>query len=242
MNQAFVKGRPPADSLALRSEAGEARQVARQGLGKLLAAKQERPFVELCCAIEARRTPMANVIVQFTAPVAGTGTTTAASGYARVAAVQSYQPVLYVAWSRPTSRRGAPSGETTSLLEAFRRGSSLEDATVPVRDAQNLLWAQLFSGPDPLLEVGPSELNALLSAIRARYALTVLDCPPCNSPEAAAISRFVDGSIIVAAANRTRKREIDEATMRIERAGGQIVGLVFNRQRRILPRWLDSRL
>jgi Mrp family chromosome partitioning ATPase len=50
-------------------------------------------------------------------------------------------------------------------------------------------------------------------------------------PEATALARHCDGSVLVVAAGKTSQSEIGAARRQIERVGGQVVGLVLNRER-----------
>ncbi|MGE4049378.1 MAG: hypothetical protein AB7F35_31375, partial [Acetobacteraceae bacterium] len=61
------------------------------------------------------------------------------------------------------------------------------------------------------------------------------------APEAAAVSRYCDGSVLVVAAGRTTQSEIETAKTLIERLGGQTVGVVLNRERSVMPSWLNRR-
>jgi Mrp family chromosome partitioning ATPase len=82
-------------------------------------------------------------------------------------------------------------------------------------------------------------MQAMLDTLRTNHPVIVLDTPPTEAPESAAVSRYCDGSVLVVAAGRTRQWEIENAKALLERLGGQTVGVVLNRERSILPRWLS---
>lgn len=212
----------------------------RIGIGAI--ARHEPAFVQLYYAIEARRTSAMPLVVQFISPTQGTGASTVASGYARVAADDCAQPVLYIDCTGGLVRRRGNAQETPTLADALRRGLPLSDATVPVRDARNLCWTRLGPGPRPLLAMGGDRVQSLLDMLRPSHSVIVLDTPSTEAPEAAAVSRYCDGSVLVVAAGRTRQSEIEAAKILIERMGGQTVGVVLNRERSVLPRWLSRRL
>ena len=71
--------------------ASEQRALAPVRIGIGAIARHHPSFVQLYYAIEARRTSSMPLVVQFIAPAAGTGSSTVASGYARVAADDSGQ-------------------------------------------------------------------------------------------------------------------------------------------------------
>ena len=210
----------------------------RIGIGAI--SRHHPSFVQLYYAIEARRTSAMPLVVQFISPTPGTGASTVASGYARVAADDCAQPVLYIDCnaSRTKPRRGATEPQSLTLSDALRRGLPLAEAIAPVRDAKNLLWARLGSGERPLLALGGERLQSMLDMLRANHPVIVLDTPPSEAPESAAVSRYCDGSVLVVAAGQTKQWEIENAKSLLERLGGQTVGVVLNRERSVMPRWL----
>lgn len=210
----------------------------RIGIGAI--TRHHSSFVQLYYAIEARRTSAMPLVIQFISPTTGTGASTVASGYARVAADDCAQPVLYIDCNAapPKTRRGAPEMESPTLFDALRRGLPLTDAITPAKDSKNLLWARLGPGERPLLALGGDRLQSMLDMLRANYPVIVLDTPPADAPESAAVSRYCDGSVLVVAAGRTKQWDIENAKALLERLGGQTVGVVLNREQSVLPRWL----
>jgi Mrp family chromosome partitioning ATPase len=210
----------------------------RMGIGAI--SRHHPSFVQLYFAIEARRTSAMPLVVQFISPTPGTGSSTVASGYARVAADDCAQPVLYIDCNAaPTKpRRGSAEQQPLTLSEALRRGLPLSDAITHVRDSKNLLWARLGAGERPLLALGGDRLQSMLDMLRANHPVIVLDTPPTSAPESAAVSRYCDGSVLVVAAGQTRQWEIETAKSLLERLGGQTVGVVLNREKSVMPRWL----
>jgi Mrp family chromosome partitioning ATPase len=213
----------------------------RIGIGAV--ARHHSAFVELYYAIEARRTSAMPLVVQFISPTPGAGASFVASGYARVAADDCAQPVLYIDCNAPPSRprRGSIEPQPLTLFDALRRGLPLSDAITNARDTKNLLWARLGPGDRPLLALGGDRLQSMLDMLRGTYPVIVLDTPPTEAPESAAVSRYCDGSVLVVAAGRTKQWEIEAAKALLERLGGQTVGAVLNREPSILPRWMGRR-
>jgi Mrp family chromosome partitioning ATPase len=213
----------------------------RIGIGAI--SRHHPCFVQLYFAIEARRTSAMPLVVQFISPTAGAGASTVASGYARVASDDCAQPVLYIDCNPQLApargRKGEPQAARPTLFDTLRRGLPLSDAMTPARDAKNLLWARLGPGERPLLTLGGDRMQAMLDTLRTNHPVIVLDTPPTEAPESAAVSRYCDGSVLVVAAGRTRQWEIENAKALLERLGGQTVGVVLNRERSILPRWLS---
>jgi Mrp family chromosome partitioning ATPase len=225
---------------AMRQSDDQAVAPVRIGIGA--TGRHHSSFVQLYYAIEARRTSAMPLVVQFISPSNGTGVSTVASGYARVAADDCAQPVLYIDCKAATAkpRRGLTDPPPT-LHDALRRGLPLTDAIAPAKDAKNLLWARLGPGERPLLALGGDRLQSMLDMLRSHYPVIVLDTPSAEEPESAAVSRFCDGSVLVVAAGRTKQWEIESAKSLLDRLGGQTVGVVLNREQRVVPRWLGGR-
>jgi Mrp family chromosome partitioning ATPase len=174
------------------------------------------------------------MIVQFVSASAGAGVSTVASGYARVAAAGRPSPVLFVDASCRTNRHDFGESDAMTLIEAFECGVSLGDAIVPARNADNLLWARLCNHPDALLELGGDRLQDLINLLGARHQLVVLDSAAIDRPEAAALSRYCDGSLLVLEAGVTSHHQTNLACRRIRQFGGMPIGVVLNRERRTL--------
>ncbi len=210
----------------------------RIGIGAI--SRHHPSFVQLYYAIEARRTSAMPLVVQFISPTPGTGASTVASGYARVAADDCAQPVLYIDCNPSVTkqRRGANEAAQPTLFDTLRRGLPLSEAISPVRDSKNLLWARLGPGDRPLLSLGGDRLQSMLDMLRANHPVIVLDTPPTSIPESAAVARYCDGSVMVVAAGQTKQWEIESAKSLLERLGGQTVGVVLNKERSVVPRWL----
>lgn len=225
------------------SAATEETAVAPVRIGIGAISRHHASFVQLYYAIEARRTSAMPLVIQFTSPTPHCGATTIASGYARVAADDCAQPVLFIDCNAAfgKARVRGPEVQVPTLFDALRRGLPLSDSLRPTRDSKNLLCARLAPGERPLLALGGDRLQSMLDMLRASHPVIVLDTPPTDAPEAAAVARYCDGSVLVIEAGRTKQWEIENAKSLLERLGGQTVGAVLNRERPLVPRWMGGR-
>jgi hypothetical protein len=121
------------------------------------------------------------------------------------------------------------------LIEAFERGINLSESTVPARNGENLLWARLCDHPGALLELGGDRMQDLFSLLGNLHQLIVLDSASIERPEAAVLSRYCDGSLLVLEAGVTSQSQTDVACRRLKQFGGVAIGIVLNRERRSLP-------
>lgn len=189
-------------------------------------------FLQLFYAVEALRTGQDSLVVQFAGVDGGEGVTTVASGFARVAAREYDGPLLYLD-CRPASHGSA----------ADRTGRKPRTNPPPEQDESNLKVLPLPDGPAPGGRNAQEDIRMHVDSFRIQYRLVILDSPPVGKfPRAAALSSVCDGTVLVVQAERTSTRALQAARENVERLGGQVVGLVFNRARQRLPAWLARRL
>ena len=86
------------------------------------------------------------------------------------------------------------------------------------------------SAPYEVLE--SPRLGELLESCRQRFDYVILDTPPITTvPDCRVIGKWVDGFLVVVAADRTPRKLVEEALELMEPA--KVVGLVFNREARL---------
>jgi len=84
--------------------------------------------------------------------------------------------------------------------------------------------------PNPSEMLASSRFVALVKELSERYDYVVVDSAPVLPvADALALSRAVDGVLVVGQANRTSKRTLSEGLARLEQVGAPVVGLVLNR-------------
>jgi Mrp family chromosome partitioning ATPase len=97
-------------------------------------------------------------------------------------------------------------------------------------------------GSGALSDAGRS-LAELYQGLRRAYDLVIVDCPPIlESPYLVRIAQESAQVILVVQAEKTRIPSALRARDEIALAGAQLVGVVLNKHRRYLPRFLDRRL
>jgi protein-tyrosine kinase len=86
-------------------------------------------------------------------------------------------------------------------------------------------------------------IDKLWDKLRTRFDLVVIDSPPgAISSVGYAISRSVDGVVLVVEAEKTRWPVVMNVKERILQQGGNILGVVFNKRKFYIPRWIYKRL
>jgi Mrp family chromosome partitioning ATPase len=67
----------------------------------------------------------------------------------------------------------------------------------------------------------------------------LFDAPPVNHfDEGLALSGMVDGVVMVIQAEKTRWEVAQSAKQRLEDSGGRILGVVLNKRKFYIPKWL----
>lgn len=95
----------------------------------------------------------------------------------------------------------------------------------------------------PLSVFRSEAFDGFLSKVRDFFNYVVVDAPPLVShPETLLLSRKADGVILVIESEKTRKQAAIWAKTQIETAGGKLLGVVLNKRRHRVPRWLYKRI
>jgi len=84
----------------------------------------------------------------------------------------------------------------------------------------------------------PVAVERALAALRAQFALTVIDGPTLGRCGALALQ--ADAVLLVVDAGRTARRRVQRAMAEARLAPEQLAGVVLNRREAGLPRWLGA--
>jgi Mrp family chromosome partitioning ATPase len=169
-----------------------------------------------------------NRAIEFIGSREGEGTSTVVDEFARVSATRFGQRVLLLELDpRGREERRHGLGSNGTVAGAGR----LDIAPLP----QEFLAASTAGGSP-----GPA---ATWRRLRAAYDLILVDAPPATtSPQGLAVSRQVDGVVLVLAAEDTRRPVAERVKQSIERSGGRVLGIVFNKRQYHIPPCIYRRL
>lgn len=195
-------------------------------------------LVELFHAINSLNAQDQPYILQFIGSVPGEGVTTIAASFVEIAASQRTKKILLIDCN-PAPRAAA---QPPSLIDAYHEAGSIDAAIQTVPGHPRIKLARLSSAEDARLGIDAVDLRKLFELAAKSFPVIVLDCPPVSqAPESLALARYCDGTVIVVAAETTARPVIDETKRALERFDANIIGMVFNRQKNYIPRWLDRR-
>ena len=199
----------------------------------------EAEMVDLYHAIDSSFPERNQKIIQFVGSREGEGTSTVVREYARVAAVTMGKSVLLINSDFPQNFPDSLStgkGEKTKSCEK----------RIP-------LGCCLNQGDDPYFPIGsislldtslPSIFNSphidqIIERLKKQFDLILVDSPPAScSSEVMAIARKVEGVVLVVAAEYTRWPVVENVKNKIEKAGGNLLGVILNKQRHYIPSFI----
>lgn len=190
-------------------------------------------------AVEAYRTLRTNVqflglernvrVLQITSAIAGEGKTTTATNLAVVLAQTGSSVVLVDADLRKPRIHRVFAIDGTLGLTNNLVGESIEMTIQTVGDHLSVV----VSGPVP---PNPSEMlsgrrmEAFIGELRQRFDYVVVDSAPTLAvSDAVALSRHVDGVLLVAQAGRISLPQIRKSLASLEQVGAPILGVVLNK-------------
>ena len=183
-------------------------------------------------------------LIAVTSPSAGDGKTLTSINLAGVLSRGSDARVLLIDADlrRPeiATRLGITMTDTRGLVDAVSDKSiSLDDVTHRI-DGFNLSVIPAGISRVPIHEILRSpRLEELLHGAREQYDFVIVDTPPLLPVfDAAVVAKFVDGLLVVVAANQTPRKLLGEALTHLDPS--KVLGLVFNRDTQPLFGYYNS--
>jgi protein-tyrosine kinase len=237
-------------------QAIEARGAENRGLEKVTPAPEvprpagiSREFLRelgmLRNAIDVALAQKDKKTILFTSALGGEGTTTVATNYARILALEGRERVLICEMNarRPSFSRVFSTNGDSGVTEYFLSRDSLASH---VRKSQ----------PDGLdvLHVGQQDATViqlylkqvfprLLDEALRTYDTVIIDAAPVvTAPETPPLTGFVDGVVVVVHAGKTKREIVQRALASIASFGGNVLGIVLNRKRYYIPGYIYRRI
>lgn len=174
---------------------------------------------------------------------AGTGSTTTASLLAATLATSKRSRVLIIDsnFRTPSLNFVFKVKNNGGFLETATEGLPFETHIQPT-DRQNLFVmtsGQISKDPGSAFEGDTADI--LISHLKEHFDFIIFDAAPaCEFADCYALAPKVDSIIMVVQAERTSVEEAQRARRDLEAAGGQILGVVLNRQKDYTPRFLKK--
>ncbi len=207
--------------------------------------EMEEEMISLYQTITAALPDIKHPSVLFIGSRSNEGTSTVARQLARTVSLRIGKNVLLIDLdrSRPDLHVYANLQLQGEIDEVVCTGSAIDKAFRQVEDS-SLYVMPLFQST----MVTPRTLDYARSglfweSLQNRFDLIIVDSPPATRfPDGLGMVSSVDGVVLVVEAERTRWPVALNVKQKVLASGGKILGIVFNKRRYYIPRWLYKRL
>ncbi len=184
-------------------------------------------------------------VIQFIGSGPGEGTSTLIREFALKVAQHSNKPVLLIeADSNKPSQAQAFAMEAKPALDyALKEGKPL-DGVISQIEQSNLFLASLSSNFfRSLTDRSFFHSTDMWKEARNQFSLILIDSSPVNaSADGLAICEFVDGVVLVIAAEKTRSAVAQNVKREILRREGNLLGIVFTKRKFHIPNSVHKHL
>lgn len=179
-------------------------------------------------------------VIQFIAAKEGEGTSTIVREFARTSAMILGKSVFLFDADSPDSRPTPASGQAEGGHEQGLADPDPTDPTgtraAPPSTAVCLIPRNTFGIQKHFYS---PQIDSFWENLRQQFELVLIDSPPFGtSPDGIAISRRVDGVVLVLEAEKTRWPVAERLKEQILLNGGNILGIAFNKRRYYIPEFL----
>lgn len=187
-------------------------------------------FRKLRTAIDLRAVDGRIQTILVTSPYAREGKTTTALNLAAVYAYAGHRTLLVEAdLRRPDLHNFLHLRTTLGFTRALLNQIVVEQGIVSTGiHGLDCLPAGAIPGR-PVEALASAHLEEIMSNLRARYEMIVIDAPPLLPvADSSLLVPRVDGVVLVARANETRRERLEEALQLVADANGRTIGVVLN--------------
>lgn len=173
----------------------------------------------------------------------GEGTSTIAREFARVTSSLAGKSVLLLDADRTNPSLHLffkiPSGH--GWLEAIKNGSAFDRALYRVGDSSLFISPCTSTVSDASEILSSDSAEAFWDEVRHRFDFVIVDSAPLTkAPDSLAILPKANGALLVVGADSTERSLAENAKERIERIGGNIIGVIFNKERQYIPQFIGK--
>jgi capsular exopolysaccharide synthesis family protein len=114
------------------------------------------------------------------------------------------------------------------LTDLFSNDAKIDDVLTRIDDDRVFFIAAGSAPPNPVDLLASKKMEALLTALKIKYDVVIVDCPPLIVPDASVLAEKVDGVLLVVRTDHTSKRSIHLASEQMKRARARVLGVVAN--------------
>lgn len=166
----------------------------------------------------------------ITSAAPGEGKTTTAANLGRALAEAGSRTLLIDGdLRRPTAAKLLGLEGSVGLTTVLLGGAELDDAIQPFGSTDLDVLAAGEVPPNPSELIGSERMATLVKTLQARYDFVLIDSPPVLPVvDAMLLHKLASGLVMVVAAGRTRKRDLQQAAKFFHNSEVEISGFVLN--------------
>jgi len=179
------------------------------------------------------------LVLHFVSASPGEGATTLSNEFARIAARAADTRVLLIDADKVQLSTAMNFGCQTELglADQIQAGRPIDQGLAAASDNPQLQIGALYGQRSPPFP--RRAMPVLYDQCRAKYEMTVVDCPAVFSDRYFELSpEAADGVVLVVQAERSRPQIIRQAQSLIETSGGKFVGAILNRRHAYIPEFI----
>lgn len=211
----------------------------------LPALQMEREMSRLHQSLMTLLSDSQNYIIQFIGSRENEGTSTIVREFGRFLGEKCNMSVLLVDGDplRMSQHQVFRHHPGVSLQQISHEGGILDKAIFQVRNSRVFLCrlAGQIEGKSSLSF--STNVQDLWNSLRKKFQFVLIDSAAMDSDaDPLALCSSVDGVVLVVEAEKTRSQVVANMKDRVVQNGGNVLGLVFNKQRYYIPEWIYKRL
>jgi capsular exopolysaccharide synthesis family protein len=128
------------------------------------------------------------------------------------------------------------------FVDVFEKEETFEDVIHDVSPYLKILTAGR-NGFNPSRVINSDNIGEFLKNYREQYDYILLDCANLKSyKDAAALSNYVDGVVLVISENRTNRHTVQSVINSFNQVNPKIIGFVFNKRTFAIPQFIYERV
>lgn len=183
-------------------------------------------------------------VILFASAMSGEGTTTIATNFAKILALQGRERVLICEMNArdPRFPEVFSTNGDAGVTEYFSKATDLS-SFVQASDSDDLDVLHVGRQDATIIQLHLNQVfPRLIEESMRNYDTMIIDAPPIlNSPETAPMAAFVDGVVMVVQAGKTKREVVIRSKESIEKFDGNLLGIVLNRKKYYIPDFLYNR-
>ena len=204
-------------------------------------AEPEHEMVDLYYTISALTLHKPGQVIQFVASIPGEGASTIAEEFGRTSAAELGKTVLLL---KAAGNGSGPNGiEESALFERLlHNGTRVED--VFHKDGESCFFMCPLKHENSVSALLSSpRVDHVFDKLREYFDLILVDTPSvASSSTGLAMCRKADGVVLVVEAESTRLPAVQNAKQKIQKAGGNILGVILNKYKSHIPGLIETHL